>query len=181
MPAAAALAPVPRSRPEWCAIVGAPRCGTTSLARYLSAHPDVCFSNIKEPHFFSRRDLTQASPEELSVTKREYLERFFPARPDAAVLAEASVSYLYAPERLLPVLKLWPDARFIVAVRNPMEMLPSLDLRNLCNGDESERSFARAWDLVEERRNGEYIPRSCIDQRVLDYKEIGRLGKHVQR
>jgi Sulfotransferase family len=34
-------------------LVGAPRCGTTSLSRYLAANPQVCFSRPKEPHYFS--------------------------------------------------------------------------------------------------------------------------------
>ena len=34
-------------------LVGAPRCGTTSLSRYLAANPQVCFSRPKEPHYFA--------------------------------------------------------------------------------------------------------------------------------
>ena len=37
-------------------VVGAPRCGTTALSRYLSQHPQVCFSKPKEPHYFARID-----------------------------------------------------------------------------------------------------------------------------
>src|SRR5688572_22560028 len=131
---------------SWFSIVGAPRCGTTSLARYLSSHPSICFSTPKEPHFFSRHDLAEASAEEaLDLIRSQYLERFFPGRQADVVLAEGSVSYLYAPERMLPILKMWPAAKFIVAVRNPLEMLPSLHRRHLYNGDETVRDFARAW------------------------------------
>ncbi|MCH9035408.1 MAG: sulfotransferase [Planctomycetes bacterium] len=35
-------------------IVGAPKCGTTSLYEYLRQHPEVFMSRIKEPHFFGR-------------------------------------------------------------------------------------------------------------------------------
>lgn len=38
-------------------IVGAPKCGTTSLVSYLSQHPQVHISKIKEPHFFSSFDM----------------------------------------------------------------------------------------------------------------------------
>ena len=34
-------------------LIGAPRCGTTSLSRYLADNPQVCFSRPKEPHYFS--------------------------------------------------------------------------------------------------------------------------------
>ena len=34
-------------------IVGAPRCGTTALAQWLSGHSQVFVSTPKEPHYFS--------------------------------------------------------------------------------------------------------------------------------
>jgi hypothetical protein len=60
-------------------------------------------------------------------------------------------------------------------------MLPSLHQRQLVNGDETVRDFARAWALVEPRRRGKQVPRGCLDARLLDYEEIGSLGKHVGR
>jgi hypothetical protein len=174
-----------RNRPSltasWCALVGAPRCGTTSLAHYLSTHPDICFSNPKEPHFFSRRDLAGLAPDERSrVVREQYLDHFFPRRDNGRMLAEGSVSYLYAPEKMLPVLDTWPDAKFIITVRNPLTMLPSLHQRHVFNGDETELDFARAWALVDERKAGRQVPRTCLDARILDYKKIGRLGAHVR-
>jgi hypothetical protein len=34
-------------------IIGAPKCGTTSLSVYLSEHQEIVMSNPKEPHYFS--------------------------------------------------------------------------------------------------------------------------------
>ena len=167
---------------SWCSIVGAPRCGTTSLARYLGARPDVCPANVKEPHFFSRRDFGDLSATATDrLLRKEYVEHFFPDRVPGALLLDGSVSYLYAPQRLAPAISAWPNAKFIIAVRNPLEMLPSLHQRHLCNGDEDVRDFERAWSLVGPRRNGRHIPRTCIDARLLDYEEIGSLGKYVRQ
>ena len=91
------------------------------------------------------------------------------------------MTYLYAPERMAPVLRLWPDAKFVIAVRDPMEMLPSLHLRLLFNGDEVEPDFERAWSLAARRREGKEVPRTCVDPRWLDYDEIVRIGKYVDR
>ena len=164
-------------------VVGAPRCGTTSLSTWLREHPDICFSYVKEPHFFTQFDLTRCSTAELRRrVERDYLLRYFPDRESrGSVLAEGSVSYLYAAERMEPILRLWPDARFVIALRDPMALLPSLHLRLRYIGDEVEESFERAWSLVGERREGRQVPRSCIDPRFLDYDEIARLGKHVGR
>ncbi len=41
-------------------IIGAQKCGTTSLAAQLAAHVDVCFCQIKEPGYFNETDNWQA-------------------------------------------------------------------------------------------------------------------------
>lgn len=166
---------------RFACIVGAPRCGTTSLSRYLERHPQICFSKVKEPHFFAASDLSGLPDAELrDLVEREYLKRFFAhcARGDA-VMMEGSVSYLYAGERMQAVLRLWPEAKFIIALRDPLKMVPSLHQRLLYTGDETEQDFGRAWRLIAARRAGRKIPRTCLDPRLLDYEEIGRLGKHV--
>jgi len=69
----------------------------------------------------------------------------------------------------------------MIGVRNPLEMVPSLHQRLFYNGDENQRQFDRAWDLVSERRAGRSIPRSCLEPRFLDYWEAGKLGQHVEK
>lgn len=169
--------------PNLVAIVGAPRCGTTSLADFLRKHRDVVFSVPKEPHYFAIHDLTAVHGEELRRTVgRGYLERFFPGyRADARYLAEGSVSYIYGAEQMAPILELWPEARFVIGVRDPMKLVPSLHQRYLVTGDEVEESFERAWALVPERAAGRKIPRSCLDPRLLRYDVVGRLGEQVER
>lgn len=166
---------------RFAAIVGAPRCGTTALSRYLGQHPDVCFSDVKEPHFFIINDLTSHDLDELkSVVSENYLDRFFPNCGADKLLMEGSVSYLYGSRRMQPILKLWPDAKFIIAVRDPFEMLPSVHQRMLYNGDETVSDFATAWALTAERRAGRQVPRTCVDRRLLDYEEAARFGTHVE-
>jgi len=168
---------------RFACIVGAPRTGTTSLAKFLRAHPQVCFSKVKEPHFFSQWDLTDCPDPELRQTVAdEYLARYFPHRDGGdELLMEGSVTYLYAPEQMRPILRLWPDARFIIGLRDPMEMIPSLHRRLLFLGDETVEDFERAWALVEDRSRGRRVPRSCIEPRWLRYDEVGWLGEYVDR
>ena len=170
-------------QPRFACIVGAPRCGTTSLAGYLKEHPDVCFSSVKEPHFFAQHDLRGLGEEELGrLVEQNYVERYFAARqPSHRLLAEGSVTYLYAAEQMEPILRLWPDARFIIAVRDPLQMLPSLHQRLLYLGDETVTDFEQAWQLRHRRARGEAIPRSCVEPRFLQYEEGALLGKHVER
>ena len=164
-------------------IVGAPRCGTTTLASNLKQNPQVCFSSVKEPHYFSRRllgDLDHAALR--SLIDEDYLARFFDhCEGNELLSAEGSVTYLYTPDRMAPILRLWPDARFIIAVRDPLQMLPSLHARLLVTGDETIRSFPQAWARIAERRQGRSIPRTTMDPRWLRYDEAGAFGTHIQR
>lgn len=159
-------------------LVGAPRCGTTALSRYLRKHPAICFSVPKEPHF-----LTYAPAEmPLEELRRIYLQSFFAHRsPAHRLLGEGSVSTLYSDEAIRRALRLDPDARFLVMVRNPLQLLPSYHQRLLYTLDEDERDFEKAWHLQELRARGEHLPRDCRDPRVLQYGEIGRLGERVAR
>ena len=164
-------------------IVGAPRCGTTTLAGFLQQHPEVCFSAVKEPHFFSRDEL--GGLDEIQIERlvaEEYLRRFFGHCSGTEKLrAEGSVTYLYTPERMAPILKLWPDSKFVIALRDPLAMLPSLHQRLLVTGDENITDFRKAWAKIGERARGKSIPRSAMDARWLRYDEAGELGRHVEQ
>lgn len=160
-------------------IVGAPRCGTTSLSRYLSKHPQICFSRPKEPHFFS---FATNHGDKVDLAK-DYFQRFFPHFDPKRhlVLGEGSVSYLYSPEAIRRILAVNPRAKFIVSVRNPIEMVRSYHSRLLYILDEDVRDLAQAWALQDERAEGRRLPRACRDPRLLQYREIGALGRQVER
>ena len=163
-------------------IVGAPRCGTTTLSRFLKGHPAIAFPLIKEPHFFALNDLRQLSQGELRQrVERDYLQRFFRRDPSRRVGADASVTYLYSPELLEPILRLWPDSRFVVSVRDPLAMLPSLHQRLIFVGLETIPTFAKAWAASPDRAAGRRIPRKCLDPRLLRYDEAGRFSTYLER
>jgi hypothetical protein len=156
-------------------LVGAPRCGTTAMSRYLGGHPNVCFSRPKEPHYFSYHD--PSSPEQV---RDEYLDLFF-GHYDPSVhrsVGDGSISTLYFPEAQERFLRWNPEVRFLLMVRNPLQMIPSYHGRLLFVLEEDEPDLRRAWELQEERARGERIPRHCRDARLLQYADVGRLGRH---
>jgi hypothetical protein len=169
--------------PRFIFIVGAPRCGTTTLAAYLKEHPRICYPLVKEPHFFLQHDTRGLDPAALrALVEREYLDRYY-AQCDAGrdTGVDGSVSYLYLPEHLVPALSLWPDAKFVIALRDPMAMLPSLHGRLKYTGDETIETFEDAWAAIPDRVAGRRIPRSCYEPRWLRYDEAGKFGSYVER
>lgn len=159
-------------------LVGAPRCGTTALSRYLADNPQVCFSRPKEPHYFA----LLAPDSSLADLETAYLSRHF-AHHHAGhrAIGEGSVSYLYSPHAIERILAVNPDARFIAMLRNPLEMLPSYHLRMLFILCEDVEDFAAAWRLQDARARGEHVPRHCIDARLLLYREVARYGVRIER
>jgi hypothetical protein len=181
----AVAAPVPRPEnsgkrmegfPDFF-IVGAPRCGTTALCRYLARNPQICVSRPKEPHYFTR--LTDLPTEE--EVQSNYIERFFDHRTHAhRVVGEGSVSYLYLPAVIENILHHNPEARFVAIVRNPLAMLPSYHLRMQFLLQEDETDFEKAWHLQEARAHGENLPRYCVDPRLLMYRDVCSYGNQIE-
>jgi hypothetical protein len=158
--------------------VGAPRCGTTSICSYLARNPQICFSRPKEPHYFSRLDHDPSADE----LKRDYLDRNYShCEPAHHAVGEGSVSYLQLPGVIERINHLNPQARFVVLVRNPLQMLPSYHLRMRFLLQEDETDFAQAWGLEPARDRGENIPKHCLDARLLKYSQVAKFGLQVER
>ena len=54
-------------------IVGAPKCGTTSLYYYLRQHPEIFLPDYKEPHYFGK-DLKKRSDEFIDNDLLDFFE-----------------------------------------------------------------------------------------------------------
>lgn len=157
-------------------IIGAPKCGTTSLAAWLTLHPNVYVSPVKEPCFFNRDGLYRIG----SLPKYEAL--FAKAGPEHVAVGEASTHYLYSREAVPRILEHNPDARFIVSIRNPIEMVQALHAERVWQGEETVKKFEDAWRLQEARQRGKYIPKTVHkDPERLQYGSYCRLGEQLTR
>lgn len=101
-------------------IGGTEKAGTTSVFSYLSEHPQVCASSVKETNFF-RGEYT-GDP----AADRERYGRYFPGCDSASVIMEASPAYLGCAALVAPrIAALIPDVRMLFILRNPIERLYS--------------------------------------------------------
>lgn len=158
-------------------VIGAPRCGTTALCKTLARHPGISFSKPKEPHYFL--ELPGALSDE--QVRSRYLGLYHRGLSvEHQAIGDGSISYLYFPEAIRQILRFDPRARFIVSVRNPVDLLVSYHNRLLYQLDENERDFARAWSLQGRRAAGLDIPKRCREPLMLQYGEIGQLGKRLE-
>jgi hypothetical protein len=156
-------------------VLGAPKCGTTSLAAWLATHPAIYMSPVKEPHFYNTDDARTG------CTAAEYWAMFRAAQPHHRAVGEASVWYLSSSVAVRNILADEPLARFIVMVRSPIEMAVALHAEMLLAGHENVRDFRTAWDLQEERRRGRHLPLLNWTTRRLLYGDVCLLGAQLRR
>jgi len=158
-------------------IIGAPKSGTTALSEYLGLHPNAFFSHPKEPEYFADDFAGRVITKE-----RDYLQLFREADSSRHwAVGEGSVLYLFSKVAVPNILQFQPNAKFIVMLRNPADLVVSLHAQLLVEGNENLSSFIDAWNAEGARRRGKRIPLGCRDPQWLYYSEWGQLGSQLKR
>ena len=158
-------------------MVGAPKCGTTALYWYLSPHPNIFLSKLKEPHFFA----TDLGSYPAVKTLEHYTGLFAKSTSEHLSVGEASVYYLRSSVAVSNIHEFNPEARIIAMLRNPVEMVYSLHSQLLYWAEESEPDFETAWRLQERRRRGLDLPPASRGAFLVQYAEVGCFGTQTQR
>ncbi len=165
-----------RRKPELF-LVGAPKCGTTVLNHYLALHPDVYMAR-KEMHFFGA-DL-RFGGQFYRRDAKSYLREFENCR-SRRQLGESSVWYLRSESAAAEIKAFNPDAKIIIMLREPTEMLHSLYHQFLFDGNEQLPAFELALAAEGERRSGRLIARQSYFPQGLHYRENARFTEQVAR
>ncbi len=158
-------------------IVGAPKCGTTAMYSYLRSHPSVFFPERKEPHYFGTDLDFHGEPR---ITQEAYLDLFTAARPDQK-LGDASVFYLMSENAAKEIRDYNPNARIVVMLRNPVDVMHSFHSQRLYNGTEEIESFAEALAAQSDRRMGMRLPARIGLRQGLFYHDLVDFATQVQR
>lgn len=147
-------------------VVGAPKCGTSSMYFYLLQHPEIFVphnadmarlaenpfalgfeagrlaARLKEPHFFGS-DLHFAPRVRVTTTLEQYMA-LFEGVTDEKRIGELSVYYLCSERAAAELKEFQPDARIIVMLRNPVDVMFRLYGQECVNGTESIEDFEAA-------------------------------------
>ena len=162
-------------------IIGAPKCGTSSLANYLSMHTNVFFTKPKEPWFFSYPEY----PGPHKNNYDSYLNLFKNVENRHSAIGEGSVYYLYSSHAVKDILQRFSDAKFIVMLRNPIEAAFSSFVQNKKgvhpNSLETLSTFREAWDAQDERLEGKKLPKNCGAVGKFQYRYIYSYSKQLER
>lgn len=136
-------------------IVGAQRCGTTSLFRYLAAHPVVVPPLFQKGiHFFDLDYGRGLRWYRGQFPVRSIADRRVAATGYRAMSGEASPYYVFHPLAAARIAHDLPAVKLIVLIRDPVERALSAHRQETARGFETE-PFERALELEETRLAGE--------------------------
>ena len=97
------------------------------------------------------------------------------------IFGEASVWYLYSSNALFNIYQFNKNARIIVMIRNPIDMVYSLFSQFKFNLYEDQENFEQAWNLQTARKQGQMLPRYCQESYLLQYGQIGMFSEQIER
>lgn len=156
-------------------IVGAPKCGSGSLWRYLSGHPDVFMPLVKEPCYFGTDVRSPMTIDRLDV----YLGLFARAG-HASAIGEASVRYLRSRDAAVEIAAFEPRARIIALVREPVAQVRSMHNHFLSHGIENIADLGIAIDAGTERFRGGGVGKP-YNPNSLDYRRVPLYAEQLAR
>lgn len=104
-------------------IVGAQKCGTTALAQFLSMHPEIGMSSVKEVHLFDAPEYAHDwTPVDIDNRYRShFIHHRFTGMVGEPVLGEATPVYMFFPDIPAELARYNPNLRLIVLLRDPVE------------------------------------------------------------
>ncbi len=166
-------------------IIGAARSGTSSLHYYLSQHPDIFMSIIKEPHFFSTIERGYERKYRLSETDKfyhtkivkdpeTYFSLFDTKKNNYLYKGESSPSYLYDAHSPQKIFEFNSEARIIIILREPCRRAISHYNLDYNTGKEKEHDFKKAVER-DMRYPDKVWGRSHL------YVELGFYFKQIKR
>jgi len=163
-------------------IVGAPKCGTTAMYRWLLAHPDI-FLPAKEVHFYGQDLDHRRAP----MTRDAYTALYAAATDAHRAVGDVAVWHLMSEAAAQEIAAEAPQAKIIIMLRRPDEMLYSLHSQLDYSGEESETDFGQALAAEPDRAQGRRIPPSthagleAPPSECLQYLRVASFAAQVER
>ena len=133
-------------------IIGAAKCGTTSLYDYLTQHPCIHSSLTKEPRYFDKyyyRGLNWYKTHYPSSLKKWVATKI---KKKPFVVVDATPRYLDHPHTPDRIKEIVPSAKFVVLLRNPIDRAYShyWYCRRLCiESNQFEEALKRELEMLE--------------------------------
>lgn len=136
-------------------VIGGQRCGTTTIFKILSEHPQVMRPPVEKGTDYYTLNYNMGL---------DWYRGHFPLRASAKMQARASrvpvafeacTYYMFHPFAIERLARDFPDMKLIAMLRDPVERAFSAYKHEFARGFETESGFERALDLEDSRLVGE--------------------------
>lgn len=143
-------------------VIGGQRCGTTTIFKALSEHPQVMRPPVEKGTDYYTLNYKRGL---------DWYRGHFPLRTSAKlqsrgamgpVAFEACTYYMFHPSAIERLAKDFPDIKLVAMLRDPVERAYSAYKHEFARGFETESDFERALELEDTRLVGE-IERMRVD------------------
>ena len=168
-------------------LVGAPKTGSTSLYHYLAEHPQIFMCKDKEPHYFCSDFHDQCIKHHGNLIKFPYTSiaqynSLFSSAKNSPIIGEASTSYLYSKTAAKNIHNYNPNAKIIVILRNPIQLMHSWYHYINYTSEEPSKTFEQAL-LLESHRINELnsIPKSVWYPARVFYRELVQFDNQLRK
>jgi len=159
-------------------LVGAPKCGTTSMYEYLRPHPQIFMPRIKEPHYFGSDLDIRAEGDRR--TFEEYLA-LYEGSESFARAGDCSVHYLHSQRAAREIHDFNPQARILIMVREPVGAMISWHGQLVSMGIEDIFDFEEAVRAQDDRRAGRRLPETKRMRLGLQYTDMFSYPDQIER
>lgn len=158
-------------------IVGAPKCGTTAFHQYLSEHPGISMLP-KELHYYG----SDLHYNQERLTKEVYESEVNKLSNSNTLKGEVAVYYLASEKAAEEIKQASPNAKIIILLRNPAELMYSMHSQMTYQGNEPEKDFEKALELGSDRFSKKNLPNHYYCPHVgICYKELVSFSKQIER
>jgi Sulfotransferase family len=129
-------------------VIGAAKCGTTSLSSYLAEHPGIQLSRLNETRFFTLEDPDRPFPGTRVAGLSDYEALFDAERLVRGEVCGAYSQHPWRPGVAARIHGLVPDARFVYLVGDPVRRVESHYIQTVAEEGET-RPIATALGDIE--------------------------------
>ncbi len=180
-------------------VIGAAKCGTTTLYDFLEHHPEVYMSPIKEPHYFSKDIIKENFSDEYkhylktrNVNLEDYLKTNFTRKiwewyiedfnqylqlfknvTTEKAIGEISNGYLFSSVAAAEIKATYPNAKIVMILRNPAERAYSHYLANVRDG-RTTLDFKEELIVDSKKERKGWCISHCYNEMGMYYEQVKR-------
>ncbi len=135
-------------------LIGAARCGTTTLYNYLNNCDDIFLPSVKEPNFFSDVDSPKTEDYKLPVSGEKHHAKIindvnvynmlYAYALETQLKGDTSPSYVWDTNVAKKLFTHNPEAKIIISLRHPIDRAYSHYIMNHYTGVDNKNTFEEA-------------------------------------